>query len=138
MSMTLSKNCTNQYETATAEPPQFSALSHLSFTTTGMSTLSENCNCGTSTVFCSVKPQAPVVATTDKSTPCSRTAPPCTSRRNNGHVATLSKNCTLMHQSSQQRACQYLVQEMQLRKTTGCTVWTISPVLHNNGQDTKT
>ena len=48
------------------------------------------------------------------------------------------RNCTCetsMHLSSQQRACHHLVQELQLRNSTGCTVWTKTPVLHNNGQD---
>ena len=36
---------------------------------------------------------------------------------------------------SQQRTCHHLFREMQLRNSTGCTVWTTTPLLHNNGQD---
>ena len=40
-----------------------------------VSALSENCNCGTSTVFCTVVTQAPVVVQQRASQPCPRTAP---------------------------------------------------------------
>ena len=40
---------------------------------------------------------------------------------NNGHVNDLVRE---LHLSSQQRACHHLIQELQLRNSTGCTVWT--------------
>ena len=51
--------------------------------------------------------------------PGPRNAPSCTCRRNNGHV----------------KPGPHLGQELQLRNSTGCTVWTMTPVLRNNGQD---
>ena len=53
-------------------------------------------------------------------------------------MSTWSKNCTQKPVVARQRACHHLVQELQLWNSTGSTVWTITPVLHNNGQDTKT
>ena len=53
-----------------------------------VSALSENCNCGTSTVFCTVVTQAPVVVQQRASQPCPRTAP-AGSRRSSAQFCTV-------------------------------------------------
>ena len=61
-------------------------------------------------LHCSRTPRRCLVTGTSTTAGTAPATPPCTCRRNNGHVTTLSKNCN-------------------------CTVWTKAPVLHNNGQD---
>ena len=58
-------------------------------------------------------------------------------RHCNCGTSTVSAQSEAKHLSSQQRAYHHRVQELQLRNSTGCTVWTITLVLHHNGQDTK-
>ena len=57
--------------------------------------LSESCNCGTSTVFCTVVTQAPVVVQQRASQPCPRTAP-VGSRRSSAQFALHTGNVVVL------------------------------------------
>ena len=111
-----------------------------------LTTLSRYCNCRNSTVFSTKNTTCTITGNVNnlvqeldaQATTCkTRTSTTLSEHCNCGNLHSFLLFETQMRLSSQQRACHHLVQELQLRNSTGSTVWTITQVLHNTGKTPK-